>query len=464
MLFNSLSFILFAALFFLGWPLAKRHRLVRFVYIVVFSLFFYGWANPWNICILLLCVSVDFVAGLLIQNRPGHKRFWMLLSIGTNLFVLCFFKYSFFLAQGIGLPPELTMRLPLPHQLPLGISFFTFQSMTYAIDVYRGKITPTRNYLHYLAFTVMFPHLLAGPIVRASHLLPQLNEVPETSWQDRREGLWRIVLGCFRKMVVADNLAPAVGAAFASGVVVNSAAYWWVIMTMFAIQLYCDFAGYSEIARGLAKWMGYDFPVNFNSPFDSTSFRELWSRWHISLSTWFRDYVFQPLTRFGKRGGWLYANLVITMTLSGIWHGSGWSFAVWGLWNGGLLALERATHFTAKVEKIPFGGRFAANAIVLGLMFLGMTAFRSESFEQALAISGRMIAGPAVLKQVGEIDRSALLILCLCFVWHCGALALKGVTLKESTAAWLQRAAIIAMAALVMIARGRGHDFVYFQF
>lgn len=219
---------------------------------------------------------------------------------------------------------------PLKILLPVGISFFTFQSMSYTIDVYRRRLKPTSNFLHFMAYLALFPQLVAGPIVRACDLLPALELWHPPSAAVRWANLRLIAIGFFKKMVIADNLAPLVDQAFESPVLQGAWAYWWVVSIMFAAQIYCDFSGYTDIARGLGGLMGYEFPENFNHPYAAIGFRDFWSRWHISLSTWFRDYVYVPLggSRHGAVRG--YVNMWITMLLSGIWHGAGWTFIVWG--------------------------------------------------------------------------------------------------------------------------------------
>lgn len=464
MLFNTFAFILFAAVFFAGWPLARRHRQFRFVYIVAFSLFFYGWMNPWNIGILLVCVSVDFFAGLLIEDRPKQKKLWLAASIGTNLAILGGFKYAHFIASSLGplVPPELLEQIPKGTDLPLGISFFTFQSMTYAIDIYRGTFRPTRNYLHYLSFTTLFPHLIAGPIVRAADLLPQLNETPRTTWADRQEGLWRIMVGYFRKVVIADNLAPGVAAMFATKT--GSTAYWWLAAALFAVQVYCDFSGYSEIARGLAKWMGYDFWENFRRPFMSKSVQELWQRWHMSLSSWFRDYVYFPLG--GSRKGELRTslNLIVVMLVSGLWHGAAWTFVIWGLWNGVMLALERKLRWHEALLRIPRVGVWTANLVLLMIFGIGVAIFRSETFDQMQFVLRQMLIPNTSWQDVLSVDRSAVLIFLGCVIWHIGSLALEHREVSEAAQLWGRRLAFIGMGFALVLMRGPGHSFVYFQF
>ena len=309
MLFNSLVFLVFAALFFGLWPLIKPRRNFRYLFLVTCSFVFYGWWD-WRFLFLIIASGLlDFFSGMGMVAHPKAKKFYLALSIMGNIGSLMVFKYSGFFADNLSallslLGLDLELRAGIPSFvliLPVGISFYTFQSMSYTIDVYKNQLKPTRNVLHFFAYLSLFPQLVAGPIIRAADLLPQLAENRSTTEQQRWEGLHLIVHGFVKKVFIADNLAYFVTEAFTNPIHSESYLFWWVIMTAFAFQIYCDFSGYSDIARGLAKWMGYDFMVNFNHPYIATSLREFWSRWHISLSTWFRDYVYIPLG--GSKGG-----------------------------------------------------------------------------------------------------------------------------------------------------------------
>ena len=213
--------------------------------------------------------------------------------------------------------------------------------MSYTIDVYREEIRPTRNIFQFFAFLSFFPHLVAGPIVRASFLMPQLENWRAPSVESRWTGLRLIIGGYFKKNFVADTLAGVVNEAFSSNVTAHSGLYWWTVMTAFALQIYCDFSGYSDIARGVARWIGYEFPINFDHPYTARRLSEFWRRWHISLSAWFRDYVYFPLGG-SRKGEWLmYRNIWITMLLSGVWHGASWNFAIWGALHAAFLSIEK---------------------------------------------------------------------------------------------------------------------------
>ena len=280
--FNSIIFLVFAALFFALWPLAKRTDNGRWVTITAASLVFYGWWD-WRFIFLLLGAGLnDYATARAMAAWPSWKRWFLVASLAGNLGALSVFKYAGFIAESVGLLAaaaghsiDLMSRLPsFTLILPIGISFFTFQSMSYTIDVYRGHMKPVTNVFHFLAFLSMFPQLVAGPIVRAKDLIPQLAVRRDTTEESRWEGMKLVAGGYFKKVVIADNLAPFVNTAFAAVPAPESSLYWWLAVGAFAFQIFFDFGGYSDIARGLAKWMGFDFLVNFNHPYTSTSLRE----------------------------------------------------------------------------------------------------------------------------------------------------------------------------------------------
>ena len=319
MLFNSLTFIIFSALFFLIWPLLKYNSNLRFIYITVASFIFYGWWDWRFLFLIIFSGLIDFIAGIYMFSHPRYKKFILWISLTMNIGCLGIFKYTHFISENIEkLFAALGMNIQLLDPgfhiiLPVGISFYTFQSMSYTIDIYKGELKPTKNIFHFFSYLSLFPQLVAGPIVRAKDLIPQMEKWHPVSEQERWNGTKLIVFGFFNKMVIADNLAPFVSTAFSNPSNTTSSIYWWVVILSFSIQIYGDFSGYSDIARGLAKWMGYNFRLNFNHPYSSTSIREFWTRWHISLSTWFRDYVYIPLG--GSKNGMMKGLLCMWVTM-----------------------------------------------------------------------------------------------------------------------------------------------------
>jgi D-alanyl-lipoteichoic acid acyltransferase DltB (MBOAT superfamily) len=474
MQFNSLDFLIFFVLFIGLWPIFRRYNNSRWIYLTAASFVFYGWWD-WRFLFLLAGSGlIDFVAALGMQRLPRRRKLLLVLSLAGNLGALGTFKYLDFglanLNRALGLL-GLDATVPLAHlTLPVGISFYTFQSMSYTIDVYRRQLVPTRNVFHFFAYLAMFPQLVAGPIVRAADLLPQLTTARPTTEPQRWAGLKLILAGYAKKVVLADNLAPLVQGAFAAGVPSESGAFWWVIMVMFAFQIYCDFSGYSDIARGLAHWMGYDFPLNFDHPYIASSFRDFWTRWHISLSTWFRDYLYIPLG--GSRGTTAasYRNLWITMVLSGIWHGAAWTMVAWSVLHAAYLSIERLTSWPRRLAALP-GGRHLATSMVFALVVLAWVPFRATSMTQAIHIGGTMLnlarfdaAGVAQL-----IDTENWLVAVML-----GVLALRQLyfhlgldRVRWELPAPARALEPVAMAGLLwacVLLRGPGQEFIYFQF
>lgn len=470
MTFTSFSFVVFALVFAAAWPFARQRRPnFRWGYLTAFSLFFYGYWD-WRFVFLLIATGlIDFWAALLIEAHRRHARLLLGVSMATNLGVLFFFKYAAFFAgqtaHWLAWPsPEQTSALARI-VLPVGISFYTFQSMSYTIDVYRRELPPTRNALHFFAYLSLFPQLVAGPIVRAADFLPQLLTPGDYRPENRWRGLELITLGFVKKMVIADNAAPLVADLFA-GATGPSGASAWIGALFFALQILCDFSGYSDIARGLARWMGYDFVVNFDRPYVALGFRDFWRRWHISLSTWFRDYVYVPLG--GSRGSrarqWIA--LWVTFLASGLWHGANWTFLLWGALHAFFLSVERLTRWPERVARFRGGAALGITMTFL-LTLLAWVPFRAATLPNAWQGMRAMILQP----HVGWAEALARL--------HAGhLLSLGGATLLAIASAshrWSIRALlathprarfILVVLGLLMAVflRGPGHAFIYFQF
>lgn len=449
---------------------------MRWIFIIAASFFFYGWWDWRFLFLILFSGMVDYWAARAIDRYPLHKRKWLVLSVIANLGCLAVFKYSRFFAQNIdavfsamSLPVRLTPEIsPFFSAAPVGISFYTFQSLSYTIDVYRGQFRPTRNIFHFFAYLSMFPQLVAGPIVRARALLPQLAQRhTKISSDDYWRGLQLVVLGYFKKVVIADNLAPMVNEAFGRPAIETSSIFWWIVVTMFALQIYCDFSGYSDIARGLARWMGFRFPRNFIHPYASRSLREFWQRWHISLSTWFRDYVYLPLG--GSRTGRYktYRNLWITMMLSGLWHGAAWTFLAWSAVHSLFLCVERLTRWPAKLSRVT-GGPVVLIGATLVQVWIGWVFFRAQSLGQALEILKQMF----FFNTNTFVPVDAVLFMKATLLAG-GWLAVEMVagnnlhTKVKIPAAFMTRVSQIGLAAMIaacIYLRGPGSAFIYFQF
>ncbi len=345
MLFNSGVFLQFFAAFLLLYYLVRNRLVARNGLIVLASYLFYGWWDYRFLSLLVFSSLLDYAVARALDRctHPGHRKLWLALSLATSLGLLGFFKYcNFFIDSAAVLLAQLGLHVEprtLNIVLPVGISFYTFQTMSYTLDVYRRAMPATRDLLSFLAYVAFFPQLVAGPIERASRLLPQFTQTRVITRQRLIEGAWLMIWGMFKKVVVADNLAPLVEMVFDHPAPAGPMVILGTVA--FAFQIYGDFSGYSDIARGLASVLGFDLMLNFNLPYAATSPRDFWRRWHISLSTWLRDYLYIALGG-NRRGLWRTRfNLLATMLLGGLWHGAAWSFVLWGLWHGLGLVLTR---------------------------------------------------------------------------------------------------------------------------
>jgi alginate O-acetyltransferase complex protein AlgI len=386
MLFDTPVYLLFLSLVVLiYWRLGWRTQNQM---LFVASCLFYGWWD-WRFLLLMLAsATVDFFLGQRIadSSSPALRRSLLTFSLVLNLGVLGFFKYYGFFAQSLvdafASMGVHSVSLPLLRViLPPGISFYTFQEVAYIIDVYHGRLEPSRRFVDYGLFICLFPHLIAGPIQRPSHLLPQVQRPRYFDGEKFFAGLMLILLGLFRKSVIADNAANVANAAF-NGDLGHSFLATTIGVFAFALQIYGDFSGYSDIARGSAQLLGFHFMVNFRQPYLASSLQDFWRRWHISLSTWLRDYLYFALG--GNRGGSMrtYRNLMTTMLLGGLWHGANWTFVVWGGLHGCWLSIERV--FSRSKESAGFRpANWLVTMTVVGLSWL---FFRARDLTQAIAM------------------------------------------------------------------------------
>lgn len=383
--FTQLEFVCFLTLVVsIAWML--RGRVARNSLLLLASYYFYAYWDIRFCGLLLLSTAVDFVVAQRIatcENESTRWR-WLLCSLLVNLGMLGIFKYfNFFLETAEPLVRATGLNATtLPIVLPVGISFFTFQTLSYTIDVYRRKMKPSRSVLDFALYVAFFPQLVAGPIVRAAHLLPQLAVIP--SWNSKRmyNGAQQLLRGAVKKVLIADHLADLVDGVFAGPELYHPATIWLAVLA-YAGQIYYDFSGYSDMAIGIAKMLGYRFPVNFRHPYLSTSVSEFWRRWHITLSTWLRDYLFIPLG--GSRGSdWTTnRNLMITMTLGGLWHGAALTFVSWGVWHGLALVAARLNRW-----RVP---SLVGWCTTMSVVLFGWVLFRATSFENAMTVYGGML-------------------------------------------------------------------------
>lgn len=478
MLFNSFQF--WAFLLVVGvvyWRLPHR---AQNVFLLAASYFFYGSWDWRFLSLILTSTTLDFFVARAIaaSTTQAARRRYLLLSLGVNLGILGVFKYyGFFsteltrLLDVLGIPSS----IPLIHIiLPVGISFYTFQALSYTIDVYRGEMRPTNRFVDFALYISFFPQLVAGPIERSSRLLPQVANPRTVTRGDFSDGLHLVLLGLFKKVVIADNMAPIVNSIFSRDVSQLSGAECLMGVYAFAFQIYGDFSGYSAIAKGVAKWLGFDLMTNFSAPYLATSPQDFWRRWHISLSTWLRDYLYIPLG--GNRGGklFIYRNLLLTMLLGGLWHGAAWTFIAWGAFHGALLAAHRylserrpARHSVASGSPIALAS-ISNTAKVLGtfhLVCFGWLLFRAESIGQA----GSMMYAIVGRFHWTELSSSILAMTALLTVpvlLYESWLHPNGDRSVRRPPHWLSRGMVYSYCSLMLLffPAPFGHDFIYFQF
>jgi alginate O-acetyltransferase complex protein AlgI len=382
MIFNSLPFVVFLVLVFaLHWLPLSRSRRHQNVVLLLGSYVFYGWWDPRFLLLILFSSLVDYFVGLRLAatNDPVLRDRWLLTSVVVNLGTLFFFKYFNFFVDSFKLAFGASEGFStLDIILPIGISFYTFQTLSYTIDIHRRQMEPTHNLLHFLTYVSFFPQLVAGPIERARTLLPQIAQRRSFTYERAVSGCRFILLGAFKKIVIADRIGPIVDTLFRHS---DHFGGWLAFagLALFFIQVYCDFSGYSDIAVGTARLFNVDLMMNFNRPFFSTSLRSFWGRWHISLMTWLRDYLYIPLG--GNKGGVLRAtrNVLLTFVLSGLWHGAKWNFIIWGLWHGVFLVLEQRTGM--EIWRLP---PLLKWALIMFPFTLSMAFFRADDLPGAM--------------------------------------------------------------------------------
>ena len=475
MVFNSLQFVWFFLVVYALYCLMPRvsgpdrgHRAQNWL-LLVSSYYFYAAWDYRFLGLLVASTLVDYTCGLVLGRMQDQRRrrLVMSLSIGFNLTLLGFFKYFNFFAGNLHALFEtlgwqvdfVTLRV----LLPVGISFYTFVTMSYVIDVYRREIQPTRNLLDFAVFVAYFPHLVAGPILRATRLLPQIAAPRRVTAAQVREGLWLIAWGFFQKIFVADNLAPLAARVFApgahdTGVNVLLGTY------AFAFQIYGDFAGYSNIARGTSKLMGIELIENFRFPYLVLTPQEFWRHWHISLSTWLRDYLYIPLGG-NRHGRWkTHRNLLITMLLGGLWHGAAWTFVLWGLYQGLLLVAYRPV--AARVSDVRGIARVIAWIVMFHLTCYGWLIFRAPSFGQLASMTAALFAhfAPGTTDLAGLLVPLLLYTLPLLIIHALEARADDLLVVPRLPAALRYTVYVATLYLIFLFGNFGGSEFIYFQF
>jgi D-alanyl-lipoteichoic acid acyltransferase DltB (MBOAT superfamily) len=501
MLFHTWLFIVFFLIVYSVYLIVRKHNWWMVLWLMIASYTFYGWWNTTfyrgslldllyrlivNPYLLLLfgTSAIDYVMVLFMERSRSHgtRRLWLIISLVCNFGFLGYFKYSGFITENLNaLLVELSSPLRLPDPvtypndllrlfgaspdwffekvvLPIGISFHTFQSMSYTIDAYRGKIQTERSFIRFLTFVSFFPQLVAGPIERASNLLPQLQNAPTITRQDIMEGLSLFLVGFFKKVALADYLGKYVDKVYespgqygASALLLGTVSFGW--------QIYFDFSGYTDMARGIARVMGFRLMLNFNNPYAARGLGDFWSRWHISLSTWFKDYLYFPLG--GNRHGKLrtYFNMFVTMVVSGIWHGAAWTFVVWGalhaLGRCSTRELEQSEFYRTRIPTI------LKQAWVFAFVTLTWVFFRAQSLSDARLIISRIFTA-----EWNDPRFPVLMAVLVIAVWMYQLLfasrsRLRGVLEWAPVRIGL---VVLMIAYLLLIAQPSTKQFIYFQF
>jgi D-alanyl-lipoteichoic acid acyltransferase DltB (MBOAT superfamily) len=462
--------------------LVRRNNRLMNVWLMLASYTFYGWWNPWYLLLLFGTSAIDYLMVLLMERSRRTRTLWLVISLVSNFGFLGYFKYSGFITENLNtflahlglsalLPnpvayPNAMLALLGVHEdrfftrviLPIGISFHTFQSMSYTIDAYKGTIQTERSFVRFLTFVSFFPQLVAGPIERASNLLPQLQGTPTITRQDIADGLSLFLVGFFKKVALADYLARYVDPVYgnpghyqAPALVLATVAFGW--------QIYFDFSGYTDMARGVALVMGFRLMLNFNNPYAATGLGDFWNRWHISLSTWFKDYVYFPLG--GSRHGKLrtYFNMFATMVISGVWHGAAWTFVTWGAVHAlGRCLTREAEQTDFYKERVP---RLLKQALVFTFVTFTWIFFRAESLPDAWLVISRIF-------RTGWADpRFPLLMAALVLaVWLYQLLYASRSALGRVLAWQPVRVGLVVLMVvyLAVVAQPSTKQFIYFQF
>jgi len=482
MLFHEPVFLIFFLIVFPVYLLTKHNNRLMNAWLMVASYVFYGyWYWPY-IVLLFSTSAIDYLMVVLMDRKQNTRKLWLIISLVSNFGLLAYFKYSTFLTENINwvfAKLHLALQLPNPVSypnallsafgvapghlfkevlLPIGISFHTFQSMSYTIDAYYGNIQTERSFVRFLTFVSFFPQLVAGPIERASNLLPQLQKTPRIRMEDVTDGAALFLIGYFKKVALADYLSLYVDRVYGDPSSFDSGAL--VLATVaFAWQIYFDFSGYTDMARGLAQIMGFRMMLNFNNPYVATGLGDFWSRWHISLSTWFKDYVYFPLG--GNRKGKLitYRNMFLTMVISGIWHGAAWTYVIWGLLHAvgrcGTRELESTAWYR---DRVP---RYLKQVLVFAFVCLAWIFFRAKTMADATAVLKGIFT-----KRWGDPQFPIAMGALLVAVWLYEEFFARG----EGSRRVLELAparvgmAVLMVAWLMVVAAPSSASFIYFQF
>ena len=462
MVFNSLQFLVFFMVVSILYYQIKNQK-GRVWLLLLSSCYFYMTFVPVYILILGFTIVIDYFAGILIASSPTRKKAWLTASIIANVGILVFYKYFNFLLGNI--EPLITSVFPhyqVPYIniiLPIGLSFHTFQAMSYTIEVYRGNQKPERNFVIYALYVMYYPQLVAGPIERPQNMIHQFHEYREYRWDNVKEGLARMAWGFFKKVVIADRIAIEVDYAFANHHSLSSLSLLVAAM-FYSFQIYCDFSGYSDIALGASRLMGITLMENFNEPYKSKNITEFWTRWHISLSSWFRDYVYIPLGGNRKGEARRRLNVFLVFLLSGLWHGANWTFVAWGSLHGAMVTL-----LPGKSKKDPKKNPFA-DALFICFNFILVTLFwiffRASNIKTAVTYISEIFSfkggAPKFGMDIVELLFAVLFIAAMLFREN----KFKSHLIRKDTAFAFYLAAIVIVCYFFGVFGE--NQFIYFQF
>ena len=467
MIFNSIEFAFFLPVVFALYWLLKKHLWWQNLLVLVASYVFYGWWN-WKYLVLIIFTSgCSYASGLLIRDssRPKIRKTALWGNILVNLGILGLFKYyNFFISEFAELMGLQSLTFLLNIVLPVGISFYTFQALSYSIDISRGKVEPTRDVVAFFSYIAFFPQLVAGPIERASNLLPQFLRKREFDYGTAVDGCRQILWGLFKKMVVADNCAPYVDAVFTSG---GNGTEHLMAAILFAIQIYGDFSGYSDIAIGTAKLFGIRLMQNFRTPYFSRDIAEFWRRWHISLTSWFRDYLYIPLGGSRVVRWKVVRNTFIIFLVSGLWHGANWTFLLWGFYHAclflPLILLGKNRKYTDEVASgrlLPTLKELVQMVLTFALVTIGWVIFRAPSIDQALLFFHNPTDNPDLLVPWVAVVFAGVMFVIEWTTRHRS----HGLDLGAVRQPWIRAIIYYFLVTVTLLLSVPSENFIYFQF
>ncbi len=469
MVFSSMIFlwVFFPVVFLLSMVIRKPAQ--QNILLLVTSLLFYAWGEPRNVLLLLASIVLNWVFGLLIDRFRGRAKLFLTMDIIVNLALLGYFKYTDFFLNTINFVfPK--ANLPLAHiALPIGISFFTFQAMSYVIDLYRGQIKVQKNLLYLALYVSFFPQLIAGPIVKYRDIEQQI-ENRSVDAERIASGFRRFVYGLGKKVLISNLVGQAADNLYALDTASLTGGMAWLCALTYTLQIYYDFSGYSDMAIGLGRMFGFDFLENFRYPYLSTSIREFWRRWHISLGTWFQEYLYIPLGGNRRGGVRTYRNLLVVFFATGMWHGASWNFIAWGLYHGFFSILERVG-----LGRLLQKGRILPRIYTMLVVMIGWVFFRADHFRQGAAIVVRMLLPWRYTSTdviLGTLVSSEAVLALICGVLGCGVL--QAAVTRQKTAGIAQKwkgsfpefvfCAAVLLGCILKLAGNTYNPFIYFRF